>query len=151
MTTDVCPDCGKTRGFQARSDSLSLRLWWCQCPGHQSAMGEDEQELDSRTRAAVDVLSERRRQIEVEGLAPDLDDELSDGSIAMAGACYAAHAACQARGAEAPDGPPKDWPLEASRWKPSEPRRNLVKAAAMLLAEIERLDRAARGGMNSQT
>lgn len=44
---------------------------------------------------------------------------------------------------------PKNWPWNAEWWKPSDRRRNLVKAAALILAEIERLDRkASEGGSN---
>jgi len=38
---------------------------------------------------------------------------------------------------------PKNWPWNAGWWKPSDRRRNLVKAGALILAEIERLDRLA--------
>lgn len=36
---------------------------------------------------------------------------------------------------------PQRWPWDAGWWKPSDRRRNLVKAGALILAEIERLDR----------
>lgn len=35
------------------------------------------------------------------------------------------------------------WCWDRSWWKPTTPRRDLVKAAALILAEIERIDRAA--------
>ncbi|MDQ4340904.1 hypothetical protein RBT91_15955 [Pseudomonas aeruginosa] len=35
------------------------------------------------------------------------------------------------------------WPWDEQWWKPSTARRDLVKACALALAEIERLDRAA--------
>ena len=38
--------------------------------------------------------------------------------------------------------PPSYWPWEPRWWKPKNPRRDLVRAAALLIAEIERLDRA---------
>lgn len=41
------------------------------------------------------------------------------------------------------DDPPRNWPWHRVWWKPSTRRRNLVKAGALILAEIERLDRAA--------
>ena len=43
------------------------------------------------------------------------------------------------------------WPWDAEWFKPSSSRRDLVKAAALLLAEIERDDRAASkaGGANA--
>jgi hypothetical protein len=37
----------------------------------------------------------------------------------------------------APDG----WPWAPELWKPANARRDLVKAGALILAEIERLDR----------
>lgn len=43
------------------------------------------------------------------------------------------------------DGMPDAWPTTWAEdwWKPKNPRRDLVRAAALLIAEIERLDRAA--------
>ena len=38
------------------------------------------------------------------------------------------------------------WPWLSSWWKPSTNRRDLVKAGALILAEIERLDRAEKVG-----
>jgi len=37
----------------------------------------------------------------------------------------------------------RTWPWAEKWWKPKNERRDLVKAAALILAEIERLDRAA--------
>ena len=34
------------------------------------------------------------------------------------------------------------WPWAASWWKPKNRRRDLVRAAALIVAEIERIDRA---------
>lgn len=89
------------------------------------------------TAAARDVLAERRRQIEAEGWTPEHDDEHGAGEMAAAAACYALNAAgCGCEVA-------RNWPWDRSWWKPSTARRDLVKAAALILAEIERLDRAA--------
>ncbi|MDG3063266.1 hypothetical protein ACFQ4M_15880 [Thauera mechernichensis] len=91
----------------------------------------------TETNAARDVLAERRRQIEVEGWTPEHDDEHGAGEMAAAAACYALNAAgCGCEVA-------RNWPWDGSWWKPSTARRDLVKAAALILAEIERLDRAA--------
>lgn len=38
--------------------------------------------------------------------------------------------------------PESFWPWEEEAWRPKNPRHDLVKAAALILAEIERLDRA---------
>lgn len=98
------------------------------------------------TQAATDVLAERRRQIEAEGWTPEHDDEHGGGQIARAGACYALSGSC----------PPGDetaamlvdlaWPWAPKWWRPTTQRRDLVKAAALVIAEIERLDRAALAG-----
>ena len=90
--------------------------------------------------AAQDVLAERRRQVEAEGWTPEHDDEHDDGELAAAGATYALSAAnCIV---EQPFH--RTWPWQNTWWKPTVPRRDLVKAGALILAEIERLDRAAR-------
>lgn len=34
------------------------------------------------------------------------------------------------------------WPFDRRWFKPTDPRRDLVKAAALILAEIDRMDRA---------
>lgn len=87
------------------------------------------------TAAARDVLAERRRQVEAEGWTPEHDDDHGDGSLALAAACYADK--------DRPDGMcPGRWPWHASDWKPKDRRADLVRAGALILAEIERLDRA---------
>lgn len=78
--------------------------------------------------AALDVLAERRRQIEAEGWTQEDDDKQTDSEMAHAAACYALNNASV-------------WPYSISWWKPTDRRRNLVKAGALILAEIERLDR----------
>lgn len=90
------------------------------------------------THAAFDVLRERLRQKEVEGWTPEHDDEHDEGELAMAAACYAYQADASVQGA-----PPFGWPWDREWWKPGDRRRMLVKAGALILAEIERLDRAA--------
>ena len=90
-------------------------------------------------RAWLDVLGERVRQITAEGWTADHDDAHSLGQMAGAALCYLAEdiphwARQQAHGCY--------WPWDAGWWKPGDHRRNLVKAGALILAEIERLDRA---------
>lgn len=94
---------------------------------------------DLRDAVLRDVAAERRRQIEGEGWAAAHDDAWRNGELAAAGSCYAV------ADFRMEDAPPPEWPWDASWWKPSGHRRNLVKAAALLLAEIERLDRADAG------
>lgn len=89
------------------------------------------------TKAATDVLAERRRQVEVEGWTPENDNDHKAAEMACAAACYAANAA----GIVWAYSVPSFWPWAQKWWKPTTPRRDLVKAGALILAEIERLDR----------
>lgn len=92
------------------------------------------------TAAATDILAERQRQIATEGWTPELDDGHDGGEMIEAAACYAMDSGVWDCAGE----PPCDWPWDDERWKPSKNmRRNLVKAGALILAEIERRDRAA--------
>lgn len=91
------------------------------------------------TDAARDVLAERARQVSAEGWTPEHDDAYQAGDLADAAACYARGEPRMDRDWTAP----REWPWAASWWKPTDRRRDLVKAGALILAEIERLDRAA--------
>jgi hypothetical protein len=113
------------------------------------------------SKAIEDVLAERQRQITAEGWTAEHDDEHADGSLAMAAASYAmpdealhyktkkdTRDVGRSCGEEilivdrtiVPSMWPESW--AGSWWKPKDRRRDLVRAAALLLAEIERLDRA---------
>lgn len=96
--------------------------------------------------ALDEIAAERRRQVEVEGWTPDHDDEHWNGELSNAAACYAQRAPYGVEGSTEQDrlpGPPEGWPWEGRWWKTADPRRMLIKAAALIVAEIERLDRAA--------
>ncbi|GGJ13984.1 hypothetical protein [Neoroseomonas lacus] len=89
-----------------------------------------------------EIAAERRRQIEGEGWSPERDDSVqSDGQLAAAAGCYALHAAGIRLMAHAPRAP-RNWPWHPSWWKPKDRRHDLIRAAALIVAEIERLDRA---------
>ncbi|MEH3227529.1 hypothetical protein POU90_18755 [Klebsiella pneumoniae] len=98
-------------------------------------------ELESRavTAAAADVLAERKRQVTAEGWTPGHDDEYEHGELADAAGCYALSSELFDCAGE----PPRPWPWPDEWWKPTNRRRDLVKAGALILAEIERLDRTA--------
>lgn len=107
-----------------------------------------EADAPEATAAARDVLAERERQRSAEGWTLEHDDAHVNGQMALAAACYAANSTLR------PDQNELDryreaelrrrfWPWDASWWKPKDPRRDLVRAGALILAEIERLDRAA--------
>lgn len=89
--------------------------------------------------AIDDVMAERERQNAVEGWTAEHDDTHSDGQMALAAGCYALNAATE----RFSDGiVPMFWPWAREWWKPKDRRRDLVRAAALIVAEIERLDRA---------
>jgi hypothetical protein len=108
-------------------------------------------ELESRTvtAASADVLAERQRQVTAEGWSSKHDDQYKNTELAFAASCYAFHPAAASWDLEDDGIPydshpvPKQWPWDPSWWKPTDARRDLVKAGALILAEIERIDRAA--------
>lgn len=88
------------------------------------------------------IAEERQRQISGEGYSPEHDDAHKAGELAKAGACYcfATLAASRYR-----DLILRTWPWEFEWWKPSDNNiRNLVKAGALIAAEIDRLNRLPR-------
>lgn len=103
----------------------------------------------------ADILRERQRQIEVEGWTLEHDDEHDAGELAAAGSAYALNAADVLNPQSQGDGgydftTPLCWPWAQEWWKPTGTgtnragaRRDLIKAAALLVAEIERIDRRA--------
>lgn len=116
--------------------------WKTQCRGitdHCEELQARIAELESRTvtAAAADVLAERQRQVTAEGWTAERDDGYQNSELADAAACYAIHAHNQGFST------PAHWPWSQDWWKQTSPRRDLVKAGALILAEIERLDRAA--------
>lgn len=104
--------------------------------------------------AIEDVIAERQRQINVEGWTDEHDDEHTDGSMAQAAACYAlgnkietldraANSVTRLRHHQV-------WPWAEQWWKPKDRRRNLVRAGALILAEIDRLDRLSAEGKETK-
>jgi hypothetical protein len=96
-----------------------------------------------------EIAAERRRQIEAEGWAPEHDDCHNRGELALAAATYCLHTVGGISLVPYGDiednenvGPNVYWPWTASCWKPKDRRRDLIRAAALIVAEIERLDRA---------
>lgn len=88
------------------------------------------------------VIAERFRQIEQEGWSTAHDDSHPVGELAAAGSCYAIMPTWRRRaddnfGAE----PPMVWPWSSEWWKPQDNRRDLVRAAALVVAEGEKSDR----------
>lgn len=89
-----------------------------------------------------EIHEERKRQIEVEGWTADHDDSHVDAEMLRAAVIYYHHAT---RPADWPlvlraDGAPVGWPWDRKWWKPKEqPRRNLIIAGGLCIAERERI------------
>jgi hypothetical protein len=86
------------------------------------------------------IAEERERQIAKEGWTAEHDDDHDNNELAAAACCYASAYYGQSG---SPNGhPPNGWPWAAKWWKPSRSyRRNLVKAGALIAAEIDRIQR----------
>lgn len=83
--------------------------------------------------AAQDVLAERQRQVRDKGYDDLHDSQYIRHELEAAAACYLTPAA-------APGRPSPHWPWAPERWRPTTPRRRLVKGAALALAALERFD-----------
>jgi hypothetical protein len=86
-----------------------------------------------------EIAAERLRQSQAEGGTPQQDDTYRDGQLAGAAACYALTSVKHWAVAHTI---PTFWPWAKAWWKPKNPRRDLIRAAALIVAEIERIDRA---------
>ncbi len=115
-----------------------------------------------------EIGNERARQIGTLGWGPKHDDEHVDGSLALVAACYTTPAQLYIKRVKAnalvfADPWPSSWAdhydkrysigervknpgnyvADPSTYTATERRRLLIKAAALIVAEVERLDRAA--------
>ena len=82
------------------------------------------------------IAEERQRQVDVEGWTEKHDDLHTNGQIAEAARCY-----LEGRNTAA-SRMIVGWPWLEKWWKPSkDPVRNLVKAGALIAAEIDRIQR----------
>lgn len=102
------------------------------------------------------IAEERERQQLVEGWGPYHDDQHKSGELVDAAEAYVHAASEQARGQSLEylktfvDAAVIRWPWEDKWWKPSDdPVRNLVKAGALIAAEIDRLQRQNDQGQTS--
>ncbi|EJF6782426.1 hypothetical protein M8194_001970 [Escherichia coli] len=112
-------------------------LWWqCETPNHDAFLAEVRaQGVKSLSNAVQSVISERQRQQSVEGWTPEHDDQYGESQLLWASSCYVLNTI------QPFNRIPMDWPWAPEWWKPTNPRRDLVKAGALIMAEIERIDR----------
>lgn len=96
------------------------------------------------SKAIQDIAAERQRQTSDEGWTAEHDDVFRNGEMAGAAACYVM--AGLKIGNDILRKQTADltfdlWPWARHWWKPKDRRRDLVRAGALIVAEIERLDR----------
>lgn len=92
------------------------------------------------------IAEERAAQVSREGWTPTHDDDHDNGSLALAAAAYAFQSAGEGKSMPRTEHgfTPLDlWPWDASYWKPKDSMRDLVRAGALIVAEIDRRQRAA--------
>jgi len=99
--------------------------------------------------ALWEIRAERQRQVDDEGWTAEHDDSHANEELALAACVYAMPR--EEANSKHSSGVPVWrvlWPWDAEWLKPTDRRRDLVKAGALIVAEIERLDRAAisKGG-----
>lgn len=106
-----------------------------------------------KTKPALELIAEERLA-QLGNFSPEHDNAHDMSELTEAAICYAVVAADEARGGCADEWPVARldnladsivvWPWEDKDWHPSEdPIRNLVKAGALIAAEIDRLQRKA--------
>jgi len=109
---------------------------------------------DCTSKAMIDVFNERIRQHQEEHFDPAHDDQHVKGEMLTAAICYITPAVVTAQLLASGMPPelegktdgiarPSMWPWSWEWWKPKDRRRNLIRAAALIVAEVERLDRVA--------
>lgn len=87
------------------------------------------------------IAAERERQIAVEGYTATHDDVHMNEEMVLAAECYLHYGANYFP----PGHAPTLWPWRSEDWKPSvDPTANLIKAGALIAAEIDRVARRDR-------
>lgn len=142
-------DCGE--------DTEHLNIAWetykkC-AESKQAEIDSLKAQLSEYSKAALDVIGERNRQIEQEYYSIEHDDSYQNNELPRAAASYLNNVVSRGWVFNSVYGPeayqseevPDLWPWSDEHWKPKNPRRDLVKAAALIIAEIDRMDRSSAG------
>lgn len=101
-----------------------------------------------------EIAAERKRQVESEGWSAEHDDKHDHGEMRNAAAAYAMTPSARQvsklnmyHGDTIRD---RIWPWSREWWKPKDHRRDLVRAGALIIAEIERMNRQSLRGETSR-
>lgn len=82
-----------------------------------------------------EIVAERKRQIHDKGYTLENDDAYTNNELIDAAIAYCTSAKKETAAAK------ECWPWSLEHFKPSEDRRDIIKAIALLMAEVDRLDR----------
>ena len=90
------------------------------------------------------IAAERQRQIDKEGYTAEHDDAHASDDFVRAAVAY-----LETSGPHRPV--PMGWPWYEGEWKPKDRISNLVRAGALIAAEIDRLERARKAESHDAT
>lgn len=82
-----------------------------------------------------EIAQERGRHVTEKGFSFANDDKYTNHELTRAAVCYIAGQFMAGQFMQL-------WPFNKKWWKPTDRRRDLIKAASLIVAEIERIDRA---------
>lgn len=106
------------------------------------------------SKAIIKAFEERQRQINEEGFDAALDDHYVQGQLTQAAIAYAMHdlpATLMGDDDSMVEFMEDIWPWDSTWWKPSpDPKRNIIKAMALLAAEYDRIERAETAAAGAQ-
>lgn len=97
---------------------------------------------ENASEAALGVLAERARQKRMEGYDDNHDDEHIDFELSSAAAAFLLDAIDRAKGGDGFTTPPSIWPWESKDWRRKPIYRQLEVAAALIIADQERMGRS---------
>jgi hypothetical protein len=99
---------------------------------------------DAATKTGAGLIAaERQRQIDQEGWSAEHDAQHAKGDLAIAAACYALDGISPLERLAFFPRVPVIWPWHPDLWKPTDRIMDLVKAGALIAAEIDRLEQEA--------
>lgn len=105
----------------------------------------NEQNDDMMKTGVEMIQAERDRQLQELNHTPDRDDTYANGQLASVASIYAKYATSEhfSEGLWLGnmDAAPTGWPWRDGLWNPTTPKRMLIKAGALIAAELDRLQR----------
>jgi hypothetical protein len=134
--------CMSDRDNSATEDSEEVAMLRGEIGRLSSLLNTHMEGVSGASKGGMDTLGERARQRRMEGYDDAHDDAHDDFSLSSAAIAYVMDARLRGTtGHGFTETPPSDWPWDVNDWKPKTIRQALVVAAALIIAEIDHLDR----------